>query len=157
LKQLVNHWRFENILVKNGERIENIKLIEKKLGYYFPNDFILYLQTVNGMENGEADSNLFYFWASELIISDANKVQHATPDSIFIGFADRIVIDSIYMIEVSMTRHETGRVAIKNKNIKIISANFQSFLREYLNNLGNQLSNWEGKIEKINQAYISSI
>lgn len=151
LKQLQYKWRLEEILFQKGLSIENIHSLEKKLGYFFPQEFVSYLETVNGMEEGEADQDLFYFWGSELIEKEFFAVKPAAPDSIFIGFADRIVIDSVYMIEVSKTRQTSGRIAVQKKDTKIISPSFYSFLNSYLNSLGNQLPNWEQAFSKDNQ------
>lgn len=143
LNQLLHKWRYENIAFENGESIDQIVRLEKEIGYLFPLEFKDYLKTVNGMCEGESDKDLFYFWSSKLIISEVREFKPAGPDSIFIGFADRIVIDSVYMIEVFKSSKMTGRVAIKKKNLQIIAPNFQTFLSGYLNNLGKQLSRWE--------------
>ena len=120
LKQLQYKWRLEEILFQKGLSNENIALLENDLGYFFPQEFVLYLETINGMKEGEADQDLFYFWGSELIEKEFKIVKPAAPDSIFLGFADRIVIDSIYMIEVSKTRQTSGRNAVQKKNTKIM-------------------------------------
>lgn len=151
LKQLKYKWHIEEILFQNGLSTENIHSLEKELGYFFPKEFVSYLETVNGMAEGEADQDLFYFWGSKLIEKEFITAKHAGPDSVFIGFADRVVIDSVYMIEVSKERQASGRIAIQKKNTKIISPSFYSFLNNYLNSLGNQLSNWEHANTKENQ------
>jgi hypothetical protein len=148
LKQLLQQWRFEDIQYLKGESIEAIHHIEESLGYCFPSEFVDYLQTVNGMEEGESDNDLFYFWSSELIKSEVKEFKTAGPDSIFIGFADRIVIDSVYMIEVSKVRKVSGRVSIKKRDNQIIAPNFKVFLNNYLNNLDQHLPQWEKPVDR---------
>ena len=121
LKQLLHQWRFEDVQFLKGESIEAIHRLEEVLGYYFPSEFVDYLQTVNGMEEGESDNDLFYFWSTKLIESEVREFKTAGPDSIFIGFADRIVIESVYMIEVSKNRKVSGRVSIKKKENHLLS------------------------------------
>lgn len=132
LKQLVRHWQVEDIKFHPGESLENIQYIEKSMGYLFPEEFIFYLQTINGMVDGESDKDLFYFWTSDLIFSEIRNTFNTESDSVFIGFADRIVIDSIYMIEVSKIRQPTGKIAIKHNQLELISPHFYAFLEEYL-------------------------
>lgn len=151
LKQLKYKWHLEEILFQNGLCIEKIQQIENGLGYFFPKEFVSYLQTINGMKDGEADQDLFYFWGSELIEKEFATAKPAGPDTVFIGFADRVVIDSVYMIEISRTRQITGRIAIQKKTTKIIAPSFYHFLNHYLNSLSNQLPGWEQISVKENQ------
>lgn len=148
LIQLLRQWRFEDIQYLKGESLDAIHCIEATLDYYFPREFIDYLQTVNGMVEGESDNDLFYFWSTKLILNEIKEFKRAGPDSIFIGFADRILIDSVYMIEVSKVRKVSGRVSIKNKDNQIIAPSFIMFLKNYLNNLDQHLPQWEKPIDK---------
>lgn len=148
LKQLVYQWQSQDIRFQKGVSNEKIHALEEKLGYFFPKEFTFYLQTLNGMEDGEADHDLFYFWSSELIAKEIKEHKPAGPDSIFVGFADRIVIESVYMIEISKTRQLSGRISIQKKDNKIISQNFHAFLDGYLNNLGKKLPSWEKPFAK---------
>ena len=150
LKQLLHKWHFEDIRYQNGLSADYIHSIEENLGYFFPSEFVDYLQVVNGMEEGEADNDLFYFWPMKLIENERKEFKSAGPDSIFIGFADRIVIDSVYMIEVSKVRKVSGRVSVKKNNNMVIAPQFRIFLSNYLNNLDQQLPHWEKPKEKEN-------
>ena len=152
LKQLIHKWNNEDIQFPIGMKTDAIHRMEESLGYYFPSEFVAYLHTVNGMEEGESDRDLFYFWSSNLIISEQKEFKTAGPDSIFIGFADRIVIESIYMIEVSKVRKNSGCVSVKKKNNQIIAPSFKVFLNNYLNSLDQQLPHWEKPFDQVRQS-----
>ncbi|PCJ56552.1 MAG: hypothetical protein COA79_18510 [Planctomycetota bacterium] len=157
IEQLTFTWGLSGININNGASHQSIEQLEENMGYYFPQDFKNYLEEIDGMTSGEADDSLFYFW-DHVLIEDELKIAHQmNKNSIYIGFADRIVIDSIYMIEVSRQPQATGKVGVRKNTFKVIAPSFKTFLLEYLNNLEKKLPKWEQTSDEDDDSNIFSL
>lgn len=134
LEHLLFDWGVSGAMVNGKVSKGAMNRLEQKMGKFLPSEFIKYLNHCDGMLDYECDDHLVSFWSVERIIQ--NFEQCPKPKEGFICFADRMLFDHFFLLEVSSERKMTSRVIVQCNAKGIEFDTFFDFVDSYL-------SNWE--------------
>jgi cell wall assembly regulator SMI1 len=67
---VLQHWQSTNVPLNAGASLEQIRAVEKTSGLSIPGTLRLLYQEANGMPERETDSQFFYFWPIEQVVSE---------------------------------------------------------------------------------------
>ena len=135
LSNLIQYWKNDSLTLPAGITDAEIKRFEAQYNVVLPKHFKAYLKIVNG--NGQAGTDLFYFWpiseiksASELL-SDSYSDRFDYPNRF--AFVDFLISSRVYAIHLDKNDDNPGQVfTIADKDKRIVAKSFVEFIGQYL-------------------------
>ncbi|MBI3826702.1 MAG: SMI1/KNR4 family protein [Candidatus Rokubacteria bacterium] len=135
LVRLVLKWSSAGLTIRPGAEEAALRDFERLHGVSLPEDFRLYLATVDGMHEMEWDSDLIHFWRLEemrSLLEEISKVEDPEPLRGFFVFADHSIWAHGYAIRLTSDYDDAGRVVLVHSRIGTIAHSFTEFLQLYL-------------------------
>ncbi|WP_207435375.1 SMI1/KNR4 family protein [Sabulibacter ruber] len=131
-ENLVTSWKKVGVKVNHGLTELEIKELENRLKFEFPDDFRLYLKQANGLEDFEWDIEMISFWS-------AQRIENEFPDqpATLICFADYLINSHTFGFN-----RETKKIYVSYWGLNLIEPfadSFTEFISIYLNEKGKLL------------------
>lgn len=132
-KILRDKWIEDGLSINPGKSSEDVCHFEEKHGVALPRSFKEYLETVNGMPEGETDENLISFLSLELIDQEPNfKV--LSGNVVELIFAEYSIYCHCYVLRSSRRGDRSVVVGTSGEMEKHIADSFDNFIKLYLSN-----------------------
>jgi len=148
IERLKSSWAKQGVRIRPGASREQIEGFQSKYQFHLPHDFCRYLATVDGMESGEMDENMFSFLAIDAIksipeelatfggIPDYTAIMRSlTEPHHWFVFVDYLITSAAYAIRLSLGDESTPVLWIGNgTRYRVVAESFSGFLEAYLSN-----------------------
>jgi hypothetical protein len=134
-EKLKDFWLTRGIGVRSGATKEQLDLFESKYQVRLSKDLRDYFETVNGMEAGQCDEDLIYFWPIDdirNIAEEFGECEHQDARNYFI-FADWSICALEYAVWVSSEGEEVSPVFVITRELIKVANSFTEFIGEYIN------------------------
>jgi hypothetical protein len=125
-QRLLAHWAKQRLSVHPGATEEAIRLFEMEEGVLLPNDLRVCFQTVNGMPEGEFDTDLFSFWSLERL------ERWQLDDRSFFTFVDVSIRACGFAIALSADTTLRSVVVSAWDDPQLVASSFSDFVGRYL-------------------------
>jgi hypothetical protein len=144
IDRLTNHWLANNVRIKSGVPLDQIDL---------PPDFRGYFAAIDGMEQGETDSEMFSFLPLHSIkpipediaqfggTPDYTEIMKTLPDpDRWFVFVDYLLYSAVYAIRLSAPTESTPVLWVgSGRHHRVVASSFSGFVEIYLTNPHNLL------------------
>jgi hypothetical protein len=148
IQRLKGYWLQNGIKLKPGVTLQQIESFEARYLVRIPPDLRAYFATVDGMEEGETDPEVFSFLPLKAVKSIPEELAHfgGIPDyrEIMLSLADPhhwfvivdyIITSAVYAIRLSAVPENTPVLWIgSGKHHRVVAPSFSGFLEAYLAN-----------------------
>jgi hypothetical protein len=146
LDRLKCYWMQKGIKIRSGVSPKQIQSFESRYQIRLPPDLRVYFATIDGMEEGETDPDMFSFLSLELVKTIPEELAHfsgipdyreimrtlADPHCWYV-IVDYLIASAVYAIRISAAHEQTPVVWIGDGvNHRIVAPSFSGFLEAYL-------------------------
>jgi hypothetical protein len=147
LHRLMGYWMQQGLRIRTGVSFQEIDSFESRYRVRLPADLRSYYVTIDGMEEGETDPNVFWFLPLKAVKSIPEELAHfggipdyrditrslADPHRWFV-IVDYLITSAVYAIRLSATDESTPVLWISGSRHRIVAPSFSGFLEAYLEN-----------------------
>jgi hypothetical protein len=148
IERLRRHWLSTGIRVRSGVPVHEVEAFERRYQVHLPADFRWYFTALDGMEQGEADPEMFSFLPLRLVrpipeelaqfagIPDYSEIMETLPEPHrWFVFVDYLIFSAVYAIRLSASAEGTPVIWIGHgRHHRIMASSFSSFMETYLAN-----------------------
>jgi|SRR5579864_68766 len=146
--RLMGYWMKKGIKIRPGLSLQQIESFESRYLVPLPPDLRVYFATVDGMEEGETDADIFSFLPLKSVKSIPEELAHfggipdyreimqslADPHRWFV-IVDYLVTSAVLAIRLSAASENTPVLWIGGgKHHRVVAESFSGFLEAYLVN-----------------------
>jgi hypothetical protein len=148
IDRLRGYWMQKGIKIRPGVSLQQIESFESRYLVRLPPDLRRYFDTVDGMEEGETDTDMFSFLPLKAVRAIPEELAHfggipdyreiirslADPHRWFV-IVDYLITSAVYAIRLSAVPENTPVLWIgSGKHHRIVAPSFSGFLEAYLAN-----------------------
>jgi hypothetical protein len=131
--KLRDRWIETGVSINRGKSAEEVYDFEVKHGVALPRSFKEYLETVDGMSDGQTDEDLISFLSLEMIDQEPNfKV--LSGNVVELIFAEYSIYCHYYVLRSSRRGDRSVVVGTNGEMEKHIADSFDNFIKLYLSN-----------------------
>jgi len=148
VERLKGHWLEKRIRIQAGASLDQVKSFESHYQVCLPQDLRDYFTTVNGMEKGEIDEELFSFLPLQAVksipeelgqfggIPDYTQITRSLPDARrWFVIVDYLICSAVYAIRLSAELESTPVMWIGDgTHYREVAPCFSGFLESYMTN-----------------------
>jgi hypothetical protein len=148
LKRLRDHWTGQGTKHRTGESLEQIELFELRYQIRLPPDLRGYFASIDGMEYGDTDADMFSFLRLKKIqrvpeelalfggCPDYRHIVLTLPDSrSWFVIVDFMILSSVIAIQLNAAVDNTPVISISSgKDFRTVAPSFSAFLEVYMAN-----------------------
>jgi hypothetical protein len=148
IDRLSGYWMQQRIKIRPGVSLQQIESFESRYLVRLPPDLRRYFATVDGMDEGETDPDMFSFLPLKAVksipeelahfcgIPDYREIMRSLPDpQRWFVIVDYLIASSVYAIRLSAIPEDTPVLWIgSGKDQRVVAPSFSAFVEAYLAN-----------------------
>lgn len=148
IERLRGYWMHRGIKIRSGVALQQIESFESRYQIRLPPDLRGYFATVDGMEDGETDPDMFSFLPLKAVksileelahfagIPDYREIMRSLPDpNCWFVIVDYLISSAVYAVRLSADPGDTPVLWIGDgTHHRVVASSFSGFLEAYLAN-----------------------
>lgn len=148
ISRLRNYWMQNETKISPGASIQQIESFEFQYQVEMPSDLRVYFMTIDGMESGTFDPDMFSFISLNSVksipeelahfggIPDYREIVRTLPDpNRWFVIVDYMICSAVYAIRLSTDTQDTPVLCIGDgTHHRVVAASFSDFIERYLAN-----------------------